>query len=56
MRQSDALPPLDVLGEAREATEAWLYEYNGERPHGSLGGLTPMEFIDRWGKEDREAA
>ena len=34
----------ESLREAREASESWLHEYNEERPHGSLDGLTPQEF------------
>jgi len=34
----------DTLGEAREVIEAWREEYNGFRPHSSLGDLTPLEF------------
>lgn len=29
---------------AREVIEAWRNEYNTERPHSSLGNLTPVEF------------
>jgi len=29
-----------TLNEAREITERWLAEYNGERPHESLNNLT----------------
>ncbi len=32
------------LGEARIVLESWRREYNDERPHTSLGGLTPSEF------------
>ena len=32
------------LAEARETIEAWRYDYNHIRPHGSLGALTPTEF------------
>jgi putative transposase len=42
--------------EAREATEAWLLVYNEERPHGSLGGLTPVSFLERVKNQEREAA
>ncbi|MEW6141615.1 MAG: integrase core domain-containing protein, partial [Chloroflexota bacterium] len=24
---------------------AWRMDYNGVRPHSSLGGLTPKEFV-----------
>ncbi len=33
-----------TLNEAREITERWLAEYNGERPHESLNNLTPEEY------------
>lgn len=32
-----------TLNEAREITERWLTEYNGERSHESLNNLTPVE-------------
>ncbi len=33
-----------TLTEAREITENWIDEYNRERPHDSLGDLTPVEY------------
>ena len=36
------------LAEARVLTEAWRREYNEERPHQSLGYLTPREFKQQW--------
>lgn len=33
------------LDEVRQATERWLKEYNEERPHESLGNLTPKEYF-----------
>jgi putative transposase len=33
------------LHEVREQTQAWLKEYNEERPHESLGNMTPREFL-----------
>ncbi|HVB57250.1 MAG TPA: integrase core domain-containing protein, partial [Candidatus Acidoferrales bacterium] len=27
-----------------ETIEAWRHDYNYQRPHGSLGALTPNEF------------
>lgn len=30
---------------ARSAVEAWRLDYNHRRPHTSLGGLTPSEFL-----------
>lgn len=32
------------LSEVREITDRWLKEYNEERPHHSLGNLTPAEY------------
>lgn len=34
----------ESLREARLAIEDWRKEYNGYRPHSSLGNLTPLEF------------
>jgi len=31
---------------AREVITAWRDEYNGERPHSSLGYLTPNQFAE----------
>ena len=33
------------LTEVKEITENWLRQYNEERPHESLGDLTPAEFL-----------
>jgi putative transposase len=35
------------LDEAREIIEAWRIDYNTNRPHTSLNGLTPTEFAAR---------
>jgi putative transposase len=32
------------LEDARELIEAWRLDYNTQRPHSSLGGMTPREF------------
>ena len=32
------------LEDVREAAWWWMLEYNEERPHDSLGELTPVEF------------
>lgn len=34
-----------TLTEVRARTELWMIEYNEERPHDSLGDLTPLEFM-----------
>ena len=34
----------DNLEQVREITYQWLIEYNEDRPHESLGNLTPVEF------------
>lgn len=34
-----------TLNEVREITENWIKEYNEERPHDSLGDLTPSEYL-----------
>lgn len=36
------------VAEARVLTEGWRREYNGERPHQSLGYLTPAAFKHKW--------
>jgi putative transposase len=33
-----------TLSEVREITHEWITEYNEERPHYSLGNLTPAEY------------
>ena len=32
------------LAQVREMAEAWMLEYNYDRPHDSLGGLTPILY------------
>jgi putative transposase len=34
------------FGHAQATTEAWRRDYSEVRPHGSLGDLTPAEFIE----------
>jgi putative transposase len=36
-----------TLRDAQEKIEAWRRDYNRNRPHSSLGNLTPEEFIAR---------
>jgi putative transposase len=33
------------LREVEEITENWIKQYNEERPHESLGNLTPKEYL-----------
>lgn len=33
--------------EAKEAVDKWIYHYNNERPHQTLGYLTPVEFYNK---------
>jgi putative transposase len=38
------------LTQARLATQAWMWVYNNQRPHSSLGYLTPTQFLLKYGK------
>ena len=38
------------LKEARKITYAWMWIYNNERPHSSLGYKTPIQFMLKYGK------
>jgi transposase InsO family protein len=33
--------------DARQKLEAWRKDYNEQRPHSALGGIPPLEFIQR---------
>jgi putative transposase len=35
------------IADAQAKIEAWRLDYNQRRPHGSLGHLTPSEFVAR---------
>jgi putative transposase len=37
----------DTLRHARHLIAAWRDDYNQNRPHSSLGGLTPREYVNR---------
>jgi len=53
-RARDELLNLEDFGtllEAEVVVEAWRIEYNTERPHGALGGLTPAEVRAAWNME-----
>jgi putative transposase len=39
-----------TLQEDRWIIEEWRIDYNGVRPHSSLGNLSPEEFIAKTGK------
>lgn len=40
------------LEEVRKTIEEWRIDYNENRPHSSLGGLTPKEFADQTTRKD----
>jgi putative transposase len=40
----------DNLNQARQLTHAWMWVYNNERPHSSLGYQTPAQFLLKYGK------
>lgn len=37
----------DSIAHARELITAWWTDYNTERPHSALGGLTPIEYEEK---------
>jgi hypothetical protein len=41
----------EISDTLRQTIEAWRYDYNHLRPHGSLGALTPNEFAMLRGQE-----
>ena len=40
------------LTEIRKYADAWAWMYNNVRPHSSLGQLTPVEFLVKYGKQE----
>lgn len=43
-----------TIREARLVVDDWVDEYNDYRPHGSLDGLTPNLFQEKWDREQGE--
>jgi len=37
---------------ARSAIDAWRFDYNQRRPHTTLGGMTPVEFLKSYLNQD----
>ena len=44
-----------AMQDAREKLKAWQHDYNHHRPHGSLGHLTPSEFVRRRSDQQLES-
>jgi len=42
--------------ESRRVINAWLDEYNTERPHGALAGVTPASYVKKLKEKTRKAA
>ena len=42
------------LNEARQIIEDWRIDYNTNRPHTSLNGLTPTEFANRTNRDENQ--
>ena len=42
------------LSEVREMCRQWRQDYNHERPHKSLGYLSPISYLQKWTKENSE--
>jgi putative transposase len=42
-----------TMQDAREKLKAWQHDYNHHRPHGSLGHLTPSEYVRK--RSDQQA-
>lgn len=43
------------LSEVRVMAEEWMIDYNNERSHDSLGKLTPIEYLERYNKEQKKS-
>jgi putative transposase len=44
------------MQDAREKLKAWQHAYNHHRPHGSLGHLTPSEFVKKRSVQQNESS
>ena len=42
------------LNEVRQMCQQWRDDYNNERPHKSLGYLSPISYLQKWAKENFE--
>jgi putative transposase len=40
--------PFATIEEARDLADAWKKDYNETRPHSALGGLTPLEYANKF--------
>ena len=43
------------LNEVRMMCEEWRIDYNAERPHKSLGYLSPLKFVEQWIRSSKHA-
>lgn len=46
---------MDTMAEANYLAAEWKEIYNQERPHGSLGGMTPNQYWENWMQENQLA-
>lgn len=49
-----AVEMFEDLAEARGATKVYRHDYNTQRPHSSLGYLTPAEFAESLGRSEAD--
>ena len=56
LKREAARPPADNLATQQKRLDRFRHRYNHERPHGSIGGLTPFEFSELWEGQERVAA
>ena len=43
------------MHDLRTKLGGWQEDYNHRRPHGSLGHLTPSEYVKKWSGEPNQA-